>query len=157
MDETVRQVSASLVLINMGIFFVFETLYTLALDDNNFYSIINENAVILSASVVLMVFLIITGTRGLIQNKEKINTQGKLKYFELIPNALGFILMGTGIYYSSIYISKTVNNGKVTNLVYEHPYLSQGFQLYMIGILTILLTALLYWYLIPKQIAYKEV
>lgn len=150
--EDMKEIEKSIGLINFGVFFVLGTLWIFALDDSYFYLNVVQNTVILVATFGFCSFLIIFGTLDLKMYKDTISFQGRLKFFEMIPDAIGFALMSIGTFVASFYISYPLPKG-VPDFYSWHPYATQGLDLYITGTVVWMATFLVYHYLIPKQMA----
>ncbi len=150
--QDVKEIEKSIVLINLGVFLVLGTLWTFALNDSYFYLDVVQNTALLAAIFGFCSFLIIFGTLDLRMYRDTISFKGRLKFFEIIPNSIGFALMSIGVFVASFYISYPLSKS-VPDFYSWHPYSALGFDLYITGIGVLMATFLVYHYLIPKQIA----
>lgn len=147
-----KPIMQSICLINFGVFLCLLILYTYALDDSYFYLNAVQNTALLVAVFGVCSFLIILGILGLKTYKDTVSFKGRLKFLEITPNVVGCALMSIGIYVVSFYISRPLPNS-VPDFYSWHPYVTLGFDLFSAGAATLMAAAVLYSYLIPRQIA----
>lgn len=77
--------------------------------------------------------MVLFGLSGLKENGVEIKKDVRImKKIKLVPMLFGFVLMAFGIYFSSITHSTFYANGAPTGL-FDHPFVSQSFELFLAG------------------------
>lgn len=155
MNQKEKDLISSILRINYGIYVIFLGFSLVALND--YYWSLNflQNSVMMVIGMIIAAFIIISGVSGFNRQKAELKTDGKMriiKYLELVPNVLGFALLGIGAYLLSFYESQSIMTPEGnSHIFFVHPYSSQSSTLFLVGTGIEFLAWLLYYYLIPMQ------
>ena len=155
MAEKSKETASSIGRVNLGIFLIFIQLFLFAANSNYFSSYLVQYSLSLIVEFILFGYFIVSGLRKFSRQKVRFKIAGKpvFKYIELVPNVSGFIFLGVGVYLVSFFkIQKVGLASGATQEFVVHQYSTAAGTLYLLGTATILLTFLIYNYLLPKQI-----
>ncbi len=154
---TVRKLlESSIIKINMGLLVMFCSFFMFA---SQIEYNLNSLAVAVGLfGLVLFVssVVIALGVDQFRVYKEYLKVDDKAKRMrtaELVPNVLGFVFMGLGAGLESIVIQRSADPIIHPYLAFVHPYSSEAFALFLVGMFFFVASTCFYGLFLPKQVA----
>lgn len=146
--------------INLALYMLFVGIWIITLGDYYFFNSTQNSLLTVAGLTVISLVTalsIIPGIKRFNRNRKYFEIKGKLPkkiYLAVIPNVLGFAIMGISVFLMSFF--SPISGGVQASTQYWHPYNLQAGILFFVGSGIVALSVLLYRAVIPKILRNNE-